>query len=152
MGRSAGMSELESAGAGEEEGMKLPVWSRPVGRMYRYNRDIVGIADNIHHCSNKRELKSNWKEEALPAIEDHCDEVVTDNESEKGSTEPGSPNAVDEFLIRSYAQQIKEKNIVKVHEIGVRSGVGRFSGPVTPIISSATNIGDFYIRSLEAMR
>ena len=46
------MSELESAGAGagagEEEGVKLPVWSRPVGRMYRYNRDIVGIADNIH--------------------------------------------------------------------------------------------------------
>merc|ERR1711909_108733 len=158
MGRSAGMGELESAGAGvgvgvgEEEGLKLPVWCRPVGRMYRYNRDIVGIADNIQYCSNNREVKPIRKQEPSPASEDHCEELVTDIESEKGSTEPGSTNVVDEFLIRSYAQQIKERNIVKVQEIGVRSGVGRFSGPVTPIISSATNIRDFYIKSLEAMR
>jgi len=67
-------------------------------------------------------------------------------------TNSSEDNDVESFLITLYTQQIKEKNISIVKSrTGMMRG-SRVDTPVVPIISSAVNIRDYYVRQLQSMK
>merc|ERR1711892_1661867 len=155
MGSSQRGNQTTSEEMAEMEQSKTASWSRPLSRMYQYNRDGVGTTGELKHPISQQEQKqrvSNVEEEGFEGRNMDTESENSTPSSSSNSTMSVSDGDVDDFLLRSYAQQIKERNIVKVHEIGVRSGVSRFSGPVTPIISPATNIRNYCVRSVASFR
>eukprot|EP00092_Neocalanus_flemingeri_P006807 GFUD01007351.1.p1 GENE.GFUD01007351.1~~GFUD01007351.1.p1 ORF type:complete len:168 (+),score=30.24 GFUD01007351.1:62-505(+) len=145
------------------EEVKNPAWTRPISRLYQYNRDTVGSVSDFQDMIFWIDQKDSCKPRAVEVVVDEFEETKHENkanlERQASSTSSSSikhdtlsQEDVDEFLERSYAQQIRERNTIKIHERGVRAGFTQFSGAVTPIISSATNIRDFYIRSIACKR
>merc|ERR1712173_27206 len=74
-----------------------------------------------------------------------CCSLTSNSDSDSDSVD------VEKFLTDVFAQQIKEKNtrIVKGRSGMVRGS--RVEAAVVPIISSATNIRDYYVRQLKYM-
>merc|ERR1711915_269871 len=151
-----------------KEDVRVPIWERPVSRLYQYNRDLVGGRQqykDIIEDIEKRSSNSITGQKVEETNVDHHKEDSADikSVSNSGSSSAGSQSItsecsasvqydVEEFLVKSYTQQIKEKNRIRAHEREVRTGLKKASGPITPIISSAINIRDFYVKNVANMR
>merc|ERR1711915_929034 len=146
-----------------KEDVKVPIWERPVSRLYQYNRDLVGGRQQYKDIIEDIEKKSSNSRSGQKVEEDKEDSAEIKSISTSGSSSAGSQSTtsessasvqydVEEFLVRSYIQQIKEKNRIRAHEREVRTGLKKAFGPITPIISSAINIRDFYVKNVANMR
>merc|ERR1711915_820133 len=155
--------DTEMSEENRNEDVKVPIWERPVSRLYQYNRDLVGGRQQYKDIIEDIEKKSSNSRSGQKVEEDKEDSADIKSISTSGSSSAGSQSTtsessasvqydVEEFLVRSYTQQIKEKNRIRAHEREVRTGLKKASGPVTPIISSATNIRDFYVKNVANMR
>merc|ERR1711915_1008508 len=143
--------DTEMSEENRNEDVKVPIWERPVSRLYQYNRDLVGGRQQYKDIIEDIEKKSSNSRSGQRVEEDKEDSADIKSVSTSGSSSAGSQSItsessasdqynVEEFLVKSYTQQIKEKNRIRAHEREVRTGLKKAFGPITPIISSAINI------------
>merc|ERR1711936_1214042 len=78
-------------------------------------------------------------------------EIKGESETASISSDEQSPD-VETFLTLFYAQQIKEKNKKIVSARNSMMQGAKVDTAVMPIISSATNIRDYYIRQIAIMK
>merc|ERR1711953_374935 len=79
-------------------------------------------------------------------------EIKTQSETPMRDSVDEIEKEVETFLTLVYAQQIKEKNKKIVSARSSMLQGGKVETAVVPIISSATNIRDYYVRQIEVMK
>merc|ERR1719483_334359 len=131
--------------------VSMPAFTRPKSKLYQYNckhcKHVIDLID-------QKEVNDSqyYNNETIETVETGNNSISSSTRSPSSSRLSESSDDIDQFLVKSYTQQIKERNKIIVHGHHVLARPGLVEPPLTPIISSATNIRDYYIKELARLR